>query len=370
MNQSSLPTRLREYINALLPDTHGHQRKAVIDFVLALVNVQSCCQAKIARFFDNTEAALKRLSRFLHNVRLETEALSLAHARLVLAQLPVAGPLRIQIDWTIEDTQHLLVASLSVGRRAIPVFWQAYREEELKDRMSQYERDFIRRLFEEVLSTITRRRFILTADRFFADVENFDLLDSLGISYIIRSKDNIKVLTDGEWRKLKTLRMKANQRRRGLGRVWYCETDPRRIYLVQSRARNREGRWELWHLVSNRPLSAYTATAEYGRRFGCEEGFRDSKRLLGFADARIADIRAWQRMFTLVAIALLILTAVGCQLIKSRQLADQLLRQVRSRRRKRSELSLVRAIAQLLEKQIDLWELLCCSHKLNLEAKL
>jgi len=225
-------------------------------------------------------------------------------------------------------------------------------------------------LFRDVLSAIDRKRFILTADRAFADVELFDLLDFLGISFIIRSKDNVKVMIDRKWEKLKRLRLRGNQRRRRWGRLWYCETDPRRVYLVQSRARNREGKWEMWHLISNRPLSASTASSEYARRFSCEEGFRDRKRMLGFADARINDIQAWQRMFTLVAIALLVLTVVGCQLIKESQLSNQLLRCVRSRRRARSELSMVRAIAELMKKQTSLWELLSLNHKLNLEATL
>lgn len=129
-----------------------------------------------------------------------------------------------------------------------------------------------------------------------------------------------------------------------------------------------DGRCGIWSATArSRPRAA---TAEYGRRFSCEEGFRDSKRLLGFAEARISCLQAWQRMFTLVAIALLVMTAMGCQMIKHHQLADQLLRRVRSRRRSRSELSMVRAIAELLDKQISLWELLCWSDKLNLEAKL
>ncbi len=229
MTQSSVPTRLVEYINALRHDAHGHQRKAAASFVLAIVQVQSCCQATMARFFENTEAALKRLSRFLHDVRLATEALAASHARLLLEQLPVAGPLRLQLDWTREGTQHLLVASLAVGRRAIPLFWRAYAEDQLKDRRSEYERDFLATLFEAVLAGMDRKRFILTADRGFADVALLEVLDSLGVSYIIRSKDNIKVRCDGAWRKLKTLRLRGNQRRRSLGRLWYCETDPRRV---------------------------------------------------------------------------------------------------------------------------------------------
>src|SRR2546421_582676 len=125
MNQSSCPTRLREYINAMLPDAHGHQRKTIFDFVTALIAVQSCCQAKLARFFGQQEAALKRLARFLRNERLDVAQLALASARLMVAQLPLSGPVRVAIDWTIEGEQHLLVASLMVGGRAVALWGDA-----------------------------------------------------------------------------------------------------------------------------------------------------------------------------------------------------------------------------------------------------
>lgn len=370
MTQSSCPTRLREYINAMLPDAHGHQRKTIFDFVTALISVQSCCQAKLARFFGQQEAALKRLARFLHNERLDVAQLALSTARLMVAQLPLTGPVRLAIDWTIEAEQHLLVASLMVGRRAVPLFWRAYALDELKDRRSGYEREFVRTLVREVLSEVSPRRQIITADRAFADVEFFDVLNDLGVSFIIRSKSSVKVLLDARWRKLHTLCMHGNTRRRSLGRLFYCESDPRRQYVAQARARDREGRWGIWHLVSNRPLSPLMMMHEYARRFGCEEGFRDAKWMLGFAEARIKCLKAWARMFTLVALALLVLMGIGCSLLADRQRLRQQVRRVTSRRKARAELSLVRAIAELLKSEMSLWELLNHEAKLNLEAGL
>ena len=138
MNKDALSTRLSEYISRVLPDAHGHQQKAVSDFVLALVSVQSCCQATLARFFDNFEAASKRLSRLLHNPRLLPDELTLAHARALCQQLPSEGCVRLSLDWTTEDAQHLLIASLRVGRRAVPLYWRAYRAAELQERMTEY----------------------------------------------------------------------------------------------------------------------------------------------------------------------------------------------------------------------------------------
>lgn len=354
----------------MLPDAHGHQRKAIFDFVTALVAVQSCCQAKLARFFGQQEAALKRLARFLRNERLDVQQLARSHARAIVSQLPLSGPVRIAIDWTIEAEQHLLVASLMVGRRAVPLFWRAYALAELKARRSGYEREFVCALVRELLSDVSPRRLILTADRAFADVEMFDLLNELGVSYVIRSKGSVKVLCEGGWRQLSALRLRGNTRRRTLGRLFYCESDPRRQYVAQCRARDREGRWGVWHLVSNRPLSPFVMMREYARRFGCEEGFRDAKWMLGFAQARITCLKAWMRMFTLVAIALLLLVGIGCRLLEDRRRLQEQLRRITSRRTGRAELSLVRAVAELLKSESSLWELLNHQVKLNLEAGL
>lgn len=369
MNKDALPTRLGEYISRVLPEAHGHQRKAVGDFVRALASVQTCRQADLARFFDNFEAASKRLSRLLHNARLDAEGLARAHARALCAQLPLTGAVRLALDWTSEGARHLLVASLRVGGRAVPLYWRAYHDSELKERMSLYQREFVRRLFDDLLRGVARRRCVLTADRWFADVDLLDLLDELGISYVIRTKSSYKVRVEGQWRKLGSLRWRTNQRRRAWGRVWYCEGAPRQLFLAQARARDAKGKWGVWHLLSNRPLSGVGASREYARRFTCEEGFRDGKRLLGFSEARIKCQAAWTRMFLLVAVALMVLTRMGCALL-ARGDHEQLLRRVRSRRRARSELSLVRSVVELLTQDASLWQLLDHHSRLNLEAGL
>jgi len=74
--QYSQPTRLSDYIAFLLPWAHGHQRKAIGDFVAAIIEQQTACQAQLARYFGKQEAAVKRLSRLLHNERLDPRLLA------------------------------------------------------------------------------------------------------------------------------------------------------------------------------------------------------------------------------------------------------------------------------------------------------
>ena len=204
--------------------------------------------------------------------------------------------------------------------------------------MKRDELAVIRRAVGRVAQAVGKHRVIVTADRGFADVALFTLLSQLGITFIIRVKAGTNVSFQGKWCQLGKLGCRGNERHRSFGALAYCESCPQRLWVSKSRARDAQGNWGIWHLVSNRPSAANAAAHEYGRRFGCEEGFRDAKWWLGFAKARIAQIKAWSRMFALFAIALLVMTSLGSHLLLAQgQGAKALLRRVASRRRGRCE---------------------------------
>ena len=91
MTTESLPTRLADYIKELLPWAHGHQRKAITTFVAAIIDQQTGCQAALARTQGNQEAAVKRLSRLLHNERLKPKDFTSGCAARRSAKCPVPG---------------------------------------------------------------------------------------------------------------------------------------------------------------------------------------------------------------------------------------------------------------------------------------
>jgi hypothetical protein len=371
INQNASATRLKDYITALLPKAHGHQLNAISDFVAAIIDKQTANQAALARAFGNQEAATRRLSRLLHNPRLSPHKLADAVLNHVLQQLPRRGRLRLALDWTIEGDHHLLVVSLVTGARAIPIYWRAYSALVLKGRMRRYEMAVIKRVIERLRQVAPRRRLILTADRWFADVDLADLLEMLGVDYVIRVKSSTKVWLAGQWRQLQEIGFAGNSRGRKLGRLWYCQADPHRLYVTMSRARNEQGQWEVWYLMSNRFHRAAQAASEYARRFGCEHGFRDSKWQMGFSQARIREVKAWSRMFALIAISLLLVVQLAMRLLaRSQPQAFALMRQVASRRRDRWDLSMVSAMLHLLKLNGDLFDHLCFHNKLSLEIAL
>jgi hypothetical protein len=367
----SATTRLDDYIVDMLPWAHGHQRKAIRDFVRAIIDQQTGCQAQLARSFGNQEAATKRLSRLLHTARLEPRHLAEAVLLQALVQLPSRGPVRLAIDWTVEGHQHLLVVSLIVGRRAVPIYWRAYDAAVLKGRMKRYELAVIRRAVTRVIRKVGCRRVRVTADRGFADVALFSLLTELGVAFVLRVQQSTKVQIDGTWHRLSTLRFPGNTRRRALGRVPYCARSPQPLWVTMSRKRDAAGKWSCWYLVANRPYTASQAVAEYRHRPGCEAGFRDVKWWLGFAQARIKRISAWSRLFALVAIALLVVVSLASRLLlRPGAQASALLRRVVSRRHGRCELSLVSAMLSLLRQEPGLYTHLVPRMKLKLNKDL
>src|SRR5262249_45775721 len=187
MKDSNL-TRVHDYIKEALPWAHGHQLNALTTFVAAIFEQQTGCQAQLARTQGNQEAACKRLARLLHNERLAPKWLAESIAHQALRQIPPTGTVRLTIDWTSEAEQHLLVVSLVLGGRAVPIYWRAYEQRVLKGRTHRYERAVVKRAFKLIFQYVSRRRVWLTADRGFADEPLFALLQQLGLRFVIRVK--------------------------------------------------------------------------------------------------------------------------------------------------------------------------------------
>jgi Transposase DDE domain len=371
IDPETLSARLSEFIVHLFPYEHGHRQKAITAFVAALIVQQTCCQAGLARAFDNFEAAAKRISRLIHNERLKDRRAADAILQQALLQLPTRGLVRLAIDWTIEADQHLLVVSLIIGRRAIPIYWRAYEASVLKGRRTRYERAVIKRVLTRLLKHIQPGRLIVSADRGFADVDLCDLLDSFKITYVLRVKCSTKVYWAQTWCSLSQIGFVGNSRHRELGRILYCASSPHRLWLTLSRQRDKLGEWEVWYLLSNRKRSAAQMADEYAHRMGCDESFRDAKWWLGFAKAHISDIRAWSRMFVVVATTMLAIAALSVKvLLSDKPQASRLLRRVTSRRRGRCELGWFSAMLLLLVHNLNLLDGLSPYLRLDLNARL
>jgi hypothetical protein len=307
----------------------------------------------------------------LHNERLEPRHLAEAVLLQALVPLPAHGPVRLALAWTTDGAQPLLVVSLMIGRRAIPIYWRADAATVLKGRRQRYDRAGIRRALTCVLRKVGPRRVRVTADRGCADPAVCRLLTAWRVAVIMRGKKRTTVCSNGVWTKLQTWRFAGQTRRRALGCVLSCQRTPQALWVTRSRARDAHGQWGIWSLGANRPYPAATAVADARHRPGCAAGFRDAKWWLGFAQARLKQTTAWSRLFALVAMALLVVVSLATRLLlRNDKQTQALLRRVVSRRRGRCELSRVRAMISLLHQDPGVYDHLVPRRKLTLEGAL
>ena len=303
----------------------------------------------------------------MQNPRISAKDLAEKVFLQVLQQLPKVGKMRLAFDWTIENKQYLLVISLVRNGRAIPIFWRGYEEHRLKGKMKKIERAMLKRVLKKLKEKVGKRRIILTADRGFADVETFRLLKRLEIAFVIRVKCNTLIQMRGVWRSLKTIELKTDGEQQKIGKRGYCRSDEESLEIAVSCVKATDEAKDRWYLVSNMKWSAEKMVAEYRRRFWCEEGFRDGTWTLGFAKARIKEIKAWTRMFSLHALAMLVLSSVESEmLLKNKNKGEEQMRKVASRKRGGWTISLITATIKLLKQDKSLYNCLNPFIKLNL----
>jgi len=335
--------------------------------VFAIIEQRTAVQAGLAEVFGNQEAAGKRIARLLQNPRISPKELSEMVFEQTLKQLPKVGKVRLAFDWTIENKHYLLVLSLVRNGRAIPIFWRGYEEKRLSGKMKKLERGMLKRVLKRLTEKVGKRRIILTADRGFACVETFRLLKREKIAFVIRVKCNTLIQLRGVWRSLKSIELKADGEKQKIGKVRYCRSDAENLEMAVSCVKATDEGKDRWYLVSNMKWSAEKMMDEYRRRFWCEEGFRDVKWTLGFAKARIKEIKAWTRMFGLHAIAMLVLASVESEiLLKNEKQGAEKMREVASRRKEGWNISLITGTIKLLKQNKSLYNCLNPFIKFNL----
>jgi transposase len=261
----------------------------------------------------------------------------------------------------------LLVISLVRNCRAIPIFWRGYEEKRLKGKMKVIERAMLKRVLKKLKAKVGKRRIILTADRGFADVETFRVLKREKIGFVIRVKCNTLIWLKGAWRSLKSIELKEDGEKKKIGKMSYCRSDEEELEMAVSCVKATDKGGDRWYLVSNMKWSAEKMTDEYRRRFWIEEGFRDVKWTLGFAKAKIKEIKGWTRMFGLHALAMLVLASVESEvLLKNEKKGKEKMKEVGSRRKGGWDISLLTATIRLLKRDKSLYNCLNPFVKLNL----
>src|SRR4051812_5438893 len=257
-----------------------------------------------------TKHAIKQVDRLLSNQGIDLDA-ALRH------WVPyVVGPrssINVAMDWTEFDADGqatIMLPLLTRHGRATPLVWLTVDTSTLKDRRNEYEYQVLVRLADALPVDI---KVCIVADRGFGDQKLYHVLsEQLKFDYVIRFRGNITVTArDGETRTAAAW-VGPGGRAKVL-RGAEVTADRYQIGTVLC-VRDKEMK-QAWCLATSRAeATANDLKGLYGKRWGIECGFRDTKDLrfgMGMASIRVSTPARRDRLWLLNALAVALLTLLG-----------------------------------------------------------
>jgi hypothetical protein len=258
----------------------------------------------------NDKHAIKQVDRLLSNEGIDLDAALPHWVRYVV------GPrteIKVAMDWTDFDADGQTTIMLSLMTRhgrTTPLVWLTVDSDTLKNHRNEYEYKVLVRLADMLPADV---KVCIVADRGFGDQKLYRVLtEELKFDYVIRFRGNIKVTAaDGEERT--ALGWVGPS---GRATVLHGATVTADRYQVGTvlcvRDKDMKAAWCL--ATSYKDAKASDLTKLYGKRWGIECGFRDTKDIrfgMGMGSIHVKSPVRRDRLWLLNALAIALLTLLG-----------------------------------------------------------
>src|SRR6266853_3046234 len=254
--------------------------------------------------------AIKQVDRLLSNPGIDVDELSkrwVAHAVESRPNIVVA------MDWTDFDADNqatIMLSLVSRHGRSTPLVWLTVDKATLKNHRNADEYRVLVQLAEALPADV---KVLIVAARGFGDQKLYQVLtEELKFDYLIRFRGNIAVTSaEGETRPAADW-VGVGGRPRTL-RTAFVTADGYRVgTVVCVHAKDMKEPWCL--AASTATDTAKQLMTTYGKRWGIESGFRDTKDLrfgMGMASIRVSTPERRDRLWLLNAFAVVLLTLLG-----------------------------------------------------------
>jgi hypothetical protein len=310
------PADLRRELRAMFgDDVHSKTLTTVQNAVEAVLAKATLALSVMAAALAAAQGLLlknaeRRLADLLANARFDPWAWGATWVPYVVA---ARTEILVALDWTDFDAdgQATIYATLLTNHgRATPLLWRTVPKPLLADGGRNDEEDALLLRLREVLPAGVA--VTLVADRGFADQKLFHLLQTWGWSYVIRVRKNVTVTNAaGESRDAGSWGRPDGRAVRLVGAT--ITTD--RFALGNFVAVHAPRMKEAWLLACSADIfSSAMGIQIYGKRFSCEETFRDQQDPrfgLGMDHVRCDAPAKRDRLIMLAAIVQALLTLLG-----------------------------------------------------------
>lgn len=257
-----------------------------------------------------TKHAIKQVDRMLSNPGIDVGELTKRWVPYAVGQRP---SIVVAMDWTDFDADNqatIMLSLVSKHGRSTPLLWLTVDKATLKNHRNAYEYRVLEQLAEALPADVN---VLIVADRGFGDQKLYRFLtEELKFDYLIRFRGNIAVTSaEGETRPAADW-VGVGGRPRTLRNASVTAESYQVGTVVCVHAKDMKEPWCL--AASTTTDTAKQLMTTYGKRWGIESGFRDTKDLrfgMGMAWIRVSTPERRDRLWLLNAFAVVLLTLLG-----------------------------------------------------------
>lgn len=325
-NQEEIATKIREFLLKVFPNIRKTQLKIIPYIVLGMILSESTVASDISKELKGDfsliqhDSVIRRIKRFFTNKLFNPYEFYDKIIKYVISTYKKKhNDKRIHIVFDhmfSHDNYTVFMISMRVGKQGIPLWFRcfkgkndsnAFAESLLKEGIS-----YVSKLFDKSYD------LIFLADRWFNSTTLMEHINSLGHTYCIRLKGNIKVLVFDYykrrkiWKNTRDIKARTTQ-----GKPFIVVELTEKSYKTNLVVSKRDGIEEPWIIVTNG--NTKRAIKDYGYRFGgIESIFKNQKSNGLYMESTVkASLKYFESMYTITCFTTLFLTLFGADYTKN-----------------------------------------------------
>lgn len=323
--QEKITSKIKEILLLIIPDIKKTQLNILPFIIFGMIMAESSVSIDIANTLKDEfsliklDSVIKRIRRFFNNKLFKPYEFYDKIIRFVITNYKKKhNDKRVNIIFDhmfSHDNYTVFMISMRIGKTGIPLWFRCFKGKDNEDAFNE-------ELLKEGISYVSSlfdNSFNLTfsGDRWFNSVSLLSFIESLGHTYVVRLKRNIKVECDNK-------RVKSNVKNVGdLPSLQYHSSFYFNAKITECKFNTtiviskRDGVDEPWIIATNGDHRR--AIKDYGYRFGGIETLFKNQKSNGLHIESInnSSLASFTTMYTLVCFTTLFLTIIGADYSKN-----------------------------------------------------
>ena len=324
--QEEIATKLKNFLLECFGNIRKTQLKIIPYIVIGMILAESVVASDIAKNLKGNfslvqhDSVIRRIKRFFTNKLFNPYDFYDKLIKFVISKYKVKHTdkrIHIIFDHMFShDNYTVFMISLRVGKQGIPLWFRCFKE---NDDPNAFDEEMLKKGISYASSLFPADYdLIFLADRWFNSTLLLDHIDSLGRTYVVRLKGNIRCYVYDKKEKhaiwKTTGDLLAHENRSTFYKDILITNNEFKTNIVLSK---KKGVKEPWIIVTNGDLNK--AIKDYGYRFGGIECIFKSQKSNGlYMESTVkADIKYFTSMYTIACFTTLFLTIFGSNFTKN-----------------------------------------------------